>query len=128
MGLGLAVLVAVCLVGALMLAVRRNERMAPELRLAQRGVLLSAVLNLIPGLGLWLVAKRPKAAVLNLLIAAAVVTFVLWTSARHIKYLSRGSFEWILWLEILSVAWGYYAAMSKAGLSEAQALKTEPTE
>ena len=102
--------------------------MAPELRSAQRGVLLSAVLNLIPGLGLWLVVKRPKAAVLNLLMAAAVVTFVLWASARHIKYLSRDSFAWILWLEMLSVAWGYRAAMSRAGLSEQQVLKTGPIE
>ena len=128
MAIGFAVLVVVCLVGALALAVHRNERMTPELKSAQRGVLLSAVLNLIPGLGLWLMAKRPKAALMNLLIVAVVVAFVLWSGPRHFKFLPRDGFSWIFWLEALSVAWGYNAAMSKTGLSEEQVLKPGPIE
>ena len=122
------VLTAASLAGALMLAVRRNDRMAPELKSAQRGVLLSAVLNLIPGLGLWLIAKRPKAAAMNLLISTAVVVFVLRGTPGHFRYLPRDGFSWIFWLEVLSVTWGYNAAMSKAGLSEGKVLTPGPIE
>jgi hypothetical protein len=119
MGLALALLAAICLVGAGVLAAKRGERMSPELKSAGRSVLVAAVLNLVPGLGLWLVVKRPVAALLNLILAILVVALMLWVESKHFHYWPlKDHFVWILWLGIGSVAWAYNAQLRKAGLTE----------
>lgn len=110
MGPLLAFIAVICLMAAAALAAQRNARMDAGTRQSERRVLATAVLNLLPGLGLWVVAKRPGAALRNFISALAAAFIGLWLLPRFLPSWSD-PLTWCLWIEIASVAWGYHGAM-----------------
>jgi hypothetical protein len=74
------------------------------------------LLNLLPGLGVLVVLRRPLAAGVNLLMAAAGVALAFPLQALWPRWVNLVSV--IVWVEIFSLQWVYRSALQAGKLSE----------
>lgn len=110
-----------CLIGAAWLGLARRGQRTERAKSAGQFVTKAALLNLVPGLGFWLVLRRPKAALMNAGFAALVLAAAIWLRAR------RGDpgliIDGVLLVTFTSVIWAHQAALTKLGLGEGDLLE-----
>lgn len=121
MGPVLALVAFGCLVGAGWLGLARRGRRTERATSAGQFATKAALLNLVPGLGFWLVLHRPKAALLNAGFATLALAAAIWLRAR------RGDpgliIDGVILVTFTSVIWAHQAALRKLGLGEGDLLE-----